>query len=119
MVNYDHVGQVAAVVRFYPALWIFVIGVPDSDVAFEDVLRNDVVSFLDIFGALPICLTNLQFSDSLSAQDKLGLVRADEVEVPVVTYHPPPLNFPWFYVPVMIQFILLIRVSLYIVILKP
>ena len=93
MVNYDHVRQGAAMVRFYPTFRIFVIGVPDADVAVKDVLQNDAVTFLNIFRALPLHLIHIQVSDSLAIQEPPVLVCADEAEVPVI-YHHISLNFP-------------------------
>ena len=66
MVNCDHVGQGAVVVRFYPTLRLLVIGVSDANVAVDSVLRKDAVSFLDVFGALLFHLIHLQVSDSLA-----------------------------------------------------
>ena len=88
MVSYDHVGQGAVVVRFYPTLRLLVIGVSDANVAVDGVLRKDAVRFLDVFGALPFHLIHIQVSDSLAVQDALGLVRADKLGVTVVNYHP-------------------------------
>ena len=88
MVNYDHVRQGAMVVRFYPTLWLFIIRVPYADVAVNDILHNDVVIFLDIFGALPPRLIHLQVSDILAVHDPISLVRADDAEVTVVSHHP-------------------------------
>ena len=88
MVNCYHFGQGAAVVRIYPTLRIFIIGVTYSNAAINDVLRNGIVIFVGVFRAPPLLLIYLQVSDSLAVQDALGLVRAVEVEVSVVAHHP-------------------------------
>ena len=54
MVNCDHVGQVAVVVRFYPTPRLFVIGFPDANFAVDDVLSNEAVIFIDVFRDLPL-----------------------------------------------------------------
>ena len=66
-------------VRFYPTLRLFVIGVLDANVAFNDVLRNGAIRFPEIFGALPLFPIHLQVSDRLVVQDVLGPIRVDEV----------------------------------------
>ena len=86
--NCEHVRQGAAVLRFYPIIWIFVIGVTYADVAVDDVLHNDIAIFLGVFGDLPLRPIHLQVSDSVTVQDALGLVRADEMKMPVVVHDP-------------------------------
>ena len=66
MVNCYHFGQGAAVVRIYPTLRIFIIGVTDSNATINDVLRNGIVIFVGVFRAPPLPLIYLQVSDSLA-----------------------------------------------------
>ena len=88
MMNCEHVRQGAAVLRFYPTIWIFVIGVTYADVAVDDVLHNDIAIFLGVFGYLPLRPIHLQVSDSVTVQDAIGLVRAYEAKMPVFVHDP-------------------------------
>ena len=75
-------------VRFYPTLQIFVIQFPDANLSVDYVLRNEVVRFLDDYGALTLNPIHLQASERFTVQDALYLPCDDEVEVLVFAHHP-------------------------------